>query len=1299
MLLGTNILGLLWNDKENPKTQHLPLPWHIAHQSLQHLQRIIYNKGSLGDVTSSKAILIPAGSKKRVRGKTRAGATLCQQVSVCLDEAQHRQLPGGLILSPSYQNLTPLASIQNVELEIRNMSKRDVTIPRKTTLCQVYQATKVFSQNIDGIPRNTDFIPPVMEEMCKQLQETLEPEQVREVKEHLNKWQEVFSLHDLDLGHTSKVKHKIQLTDNTPFKDKYRRIPPSMIDEVGAHLKEMIDLKVIRPSQSPYCSNVVLVRKKDNTLRFCIDLRKLNNLTVKDSYALPRIEETFDALHGAKWFSTLDIKSAYWQVEIEEQDKHKTAFVVGQLGFYECERMPFGLTNAPATFQRLIESCMGDLNLHHCLLYLDDIVIFSQTYEEHLNRLESIFKRLQTAGLKLKPSKCKFFRRSIKYLGHIVSSDGVGTDPDKTSSIEEWPIPTTVKQVQSFLGFVGYYRRFIKGFSKIAKPLHAITRGEIVNPKTKKRKDNFHWGEEQQNAFETLKHHVTHAPVLAFANFKEPFILHTDASTCGLGAALYQYQADGKQRVVAFASLGLNKSERNYPAHKLEFLALKWAITDKFHDYLYGNHFEVSTDNNPLTYILTTAKLDATGQRWVAQLSNYNFSIQYKPGKNNTDADSLSRIKWPIVNMILTTPSIHGGLCEGFCMSTQLVPDEHIDGTSILQNTSEDWVIRQRKDPCLLQVIQMLLKNKYSPEIAGSEFPLYVREKNNLCFRDDVLYRKRKIQDDFIYQLVLPIQFRKTALEGCHDHVGHLGRDRSVELLRERFFWPGMYKDIAQHINTCGRCIRRKTQPNQRAPLVNVTTTYPLEMICIDFLKLERSKGGYENVLIVTDHFTKYAQAFPTLNQTAYTTAKTLYDNFLIHYGFPAKIHSDQGRNFESDLIKSLCKLLGIHKSRTTPYHPQSDGISERFNRTLMDMIGTLQPSEKSDWKKHISTLTHAYNCTRHESTGYSPYYLMFLRQPRLPVDILLNINPEKNNTQAYPPFVESLKKRLSRAYEIASSKIKDAQQRQKKHYDLKIRGAHLEPGDRVLIRNVAFKGPHKLEDRWQEKIYLVTEQPDSNIPVYHVKREDGFGDIKTLHRNLLLPVNSLPIEKDDVTNNMTKNVNEKLNKTVECDTLEIQQESDSDTSESEHIVKLEKKFQSKRPVPKPRSSKKSKLDGKGQSSTDTVSLTSENLNIPDSDQRKGDITLPDEITSEINDIDTENESNCEHCTENESNCEHCSDKSEPQVKLRRSKRTKRQPDYFVPKLCQLSQSNQKCPDISQQQKLTDIMHLFLTKI
>ena len=235
-------------------------------------------------------------------------------------------------------------------------------------------------------------------------------------------------------------------------------------------------------------------RKKDKSLRFCIDFRRLNSLTVRDAYALPRITESFDALHGATWFTTLDLKSAYWQVELEEADKFKTAFVVGQLGFYECNRMPFGLTNTPATFQRLIESTMGDMNLDTCLLYLDDIVIFSRTYEQHLERLETIFSRMNGVGLKLKPSKCKFFQRTIKYLGHVVSSNGISTDPDKVACVTNWPVPTTIKEVQSFLGFVGYYRRFIKKFSKIARPLHDITKGCTTKKKGNNRKVNFKWG-------------------------------------------------------------------------------------------------------------------------------------------------------------------------------------------------------------------------------------------------------------------------------------------------------------------------------------------------------------------------------------------------------------------------------------------------------------------------------------------------------------------------------------------------------------------------------------------------------------------------------------------------------------------------------------------------------------------------------------------------------------------------------------------------------------------------------------
>ena len=373
----------------------------------------------------------------------------------------------------------------------------------------------------------------------------------------------------------------------------------------------MLDIGAIRRSNSPWASPVVLVRKKDGSLRFCIDLRKLNARTVKDAYSLPCIEDALDSLNGACIFTSLDLKSGYWQVELDENSIPLTAFTVGPLGFYECVRMPFGLTNAPATFQRLMESCLGELHLDWCIIYLDDIIIFSKTPDEHIARLEGVFEKLAKAGLKLKPSKCEFFRSSLKYLGHIVSKDGIATDPRKIEAINKWPQPITVTDVHSFTGFTNYYRKFIKGYAKIARPLHELTSGDNA----KRKHQRVDWNIRCNDSFEALKSICSDCPVLAYADYTKPFVLHTDASTTGLGAVLYQKQEDGKERVIAYASRTLNKSERNYDAHKLEFLALKWAITDRFHEYLYGATFDVYTDNNPLTYILSTAKLDAMGHR------------------------------------------------------------------------------------------------------------------------------------------------------------------------------------------------------------------------------------------------------------------------------------------------------------------------------------------------------------------------------------------------------------------------------------------------------------------------------------------------------------------------------------------------------------------------------------------------------------------------------------------------------------------------------------------------------------
>ena len=418
--------------------------------------------------------------------------------------------------------------------------------------------------------------------------------QKEQVRKFLAKWQTVFSQSSTGLGCTNLVEHEIHLENDQPFKEPYRRVPPALIQEVREHLKEMLDIGAIRNCKSPFSSNVVIVRKKDGTIRFCIDYRKLNQRTVKDAYAIPRIDDTLHHLAGAKYFSTLDIKSGYWQVGLKETDKAKTAFQVGSLGFYECNRMPFGLCNAPATFQRLMERCMGELNLRDCLIYLDDIIIFSSTFEEHLERLQAVFERLQQHNLKLKPSKCELFKSRVTYLGHVVSEEGIETDPAKIEAVRTWPVPKSVKDVRRFLGFTGYYRRFIEGFAAIARPLNNLLIGHATNPKAKKKSAQkrvpFKWGVEEQVSFDTITDKLTNPHVLAYADYTLPFTVHTDASLDGLGAVLYQFQ-DGKERVIAYASRSLKPSEKNYPAHKLEFLALKWAVSEKFHDYLYGGTF------------------------------------------------------------------------------------------------------------------------------------------------------------------------------------------------------------------------------------------------------------------------------------------------------------------------------------------------------------------------------------------------------------------------------------------------------------------------------------------------------------------------------------------------------------------------------------------------------------------------------------------------------------------------------------------------------------------------------------
>ena len=320
-----------------------------------------------------------------------------------------------------------------------------------------------------------------------------------------------------------------------------------------------------------------------------------------------------------------------------------------------------------------------------------------------------------------------------------------------------------------------------------------------------------------------------------------------------------------------------------------------------------------------------------------------------------------------------------------------------------------------------------------------------------------------------------------------------------------------MYSCLQKHISTCNPCLLRKVPPNHRAPLVSVVTSQPLELLCMDFLSLEPSKGGVEHILVITDHYTKYAVAIPCRNQSAKTTAKALFHQFIEHYRFPRRLHSDQGRNFEGKIIKELCRLGNIKKSRTTCYHPQGNGVCERYNRTLLGMLGTLSDNRKADWKTGVGTVTHAYNCTQHEVTGYSPFYLMYGRHPRLPIDVLMGHDPNKSSPD-YNTFVKSLKENLSEAYKLVQQRSSKKRLHQKSGYDKKQRGACLQTGDRVLVRKVGFQTKHKLANFWESDAYVILEQPNPGIPVFKVQKEDKTGRVKVLHRNLLLPIGSIPI-------------------------------------------------------------------------------------------------------------------------------------------------------------------------------------------
>ena len=906
-----------------------------------------------------------------------------------------------------------------------------------------------------------------------QLGAALSPSLSGPEKQHLLSTLLTFSdVFEESLGHTDVVQHKIDTGDSRPIRQYPRRLPFAYREETKKQVAEMLDQGVIQPSCSPWASPIVLVKKKDGNFRFCIDYRKLNEVTKKDAHPLPRIDDLLDALQGSTMFSTLDLRSGYWQVSVDPEDREKTAFVTPD-GLWEFLRLPFGVSGGPATFQRAIEIVLSGLTFETCLCYFDDVIIPSCSLQQQCERLAIVLTRFREHNLKVKASKCCFGADQVLFLGHIVSSAGVHTDPKKIKAVSELDPPKTVEQVRTFLGLAGYYRRFIPNFASLSAPLVSLT----------KKNTKFHWGAQENNAFQLLQTFLCSAPILAYPQFDKHFILQTDASDLGLGAVLTQKDSCGQEHVISYASRSLSDREKRYSATEKEALAVVFA-TDHFRAYLLGRNFTLVTDHSALRWLHSVEPKGRIG-RWVMDLQEYEFAVQHRPGSANGNADALSRL--PLQELL---PPPGGPITKGpsIACATTITP-----GTNLQQAQLED--IR------LSKIIELKSNDLPKP-------PFFVWAKDPLlqafwhCWDslhivNGLLVKASSAKTRSLpeYSFVIPTNLINSVLQGIHStpFSGHLGVKRTLLRTKNRFFWPKMAIQIKDFVRNCQVCAQTKLNcHNEKAPLQPIEVNEPFVFWAMDYMgPLPETSRGNKHLLVVMDHFTKWCEVFPTADQKASTVAEILVNRVFSRFGPPTIIHSDQGRNFESNLMQEICGLMGIHKSRTTAYHPQCDGQVERQNRTLQEMLAAFVSDHRDDWDNWVSLAVYAYNTSCHESTGFSPYELVFGRSARTPLELDLDI-PLKNpcSQSAYSQSIRKALHSLNHKARVNLGKSRQKQQNSQPSVDRK--WSPLNPGSSVWLRRPKswkfggrWVGPYEIISR-QGVNYRIRSKIGKEIVVHH---------------------------------------------------------------------------------------------------------------------------------------------------------------------------------------------------------------------
>lgn len=842
--------------------------------------------------------------------------------------------------------------------------------------------------------------------------------------------------------------HRIPIEPgSTPPAAPLRRMAPAELQELKRQLQMFTEKRFIKPSQSPYGASVLFVKKKDGSLRLCLDYRALNKISIKNKYPLPRIDEILDSLQGATCFSSLDLASGYFQIPMAPEDVEKTAFRT-RYGSFEFLVMPFGLTNAPATFQTLMNDIFREYLDDFVVIYLDDILVFSKNPDDHAKHLELVFQKLREHKLYAQASKCDLCKEIVEFLGHIISEQGASTDPKKVEAVLNWAPPANLKELRSFLGFANFYRRFIPNFAHVAGPLNQLLKADVA----------YIWGPDQQAAFEKLKQAFASAPVLALPDFSKDFVLFTDASNYALGACLSQEDETGLLRPLAYESRTLTPAEHNYATHEKEMLAIIHALKVWRH-YLLGSKTRVNSDHRSLTHFLSQPHLSQRQARWMELIQEYDLSIDYVKGSNNEVADALSRLK-PETKPAAVFSTLRILHEAGLDVPP---PEESANPISTITEHFQAYGVRTRSgtrlqyggfstlgaDALRAQVIEGYREDPLAQAILTIDMP-----RKAYLVADGLIYFVGK-SGTAPRRLYIPdhTDLRSTLLREHHDsHVsGHLGRDKTLAALERSFFWPNMRGEVENYVKTCPTC--QLVKPTNQSPL-GLLQPLPIperrwQQVSMDFImQLPRTARGKDAILVFVDKLTKMVHLVPTTTAVdAPGTAKLFFNSVFRLHGMPEILISDRDPRFTSAFWKSLFKLVDTRLTMSTAFHPQTDGQTERVNRTVEDILRCYTDEHQTNWDLLLTPVEFAINNSVQASTRFTPFYLNYGRHPATPATLLAD-QGEPSNSPAADAFMDALRSAL----DSAKKHLEAAQARQKRLADKKRTPVTFAPGDKVLL-------------------------------------------------------------------------------------------------------------------------------------------------------------------------------------------------------------------------------------------------------